>query len=184
VSDVYWEEAPEEVIEMAQEVIDKYHPWLEHARVGFIMRSESPKKGTHYVLGEARKVSDREKVHIPYDFVIWLAADKWAGLMGSQRVALIDHELCHCQWDMGKLSIRPHDIEEFTCIIQRHGYWWPGAHETGAIWKQAALWESEDGGGAVAVDIHEFKRNMDRALPGGWSISAGDATYESNPSDV
>jgi hypothetical protein len=49
-------------------------------------------------------------------------------------VALVDHELCHAwaladqdedndEADPVKLSLRPHDLEEFSCIVRRHGMW-------------------------------------------------------------
>jgi hypothetical protein len=59
----------------------------------------------------------------------------WDVLPQKTKVALVDHELCHA-WaeanqkedDDGeaepvKLSMRPHDLEEFSCIVRRHGLW-------------------------------------------------------------
>ena len=130
------------------------------------------------MLGEARKVSDREKVHIPYDFIIWLAADKWLELTPSQRIALVDHELEHCQWDGLSASIRLHDLEEFSCILERHGYWWPHAYQVAEIAKQATLWEPDGEGGVSAVRVAgvvgEFARSMDALCPAGWELKVDD----------
>jgi hypothetical protein len=36
----------------------------------------------------------------------------------------VDHELTHCDVDEeGKLSLRPHDLEEFNVIVRRYGLW-------------------------------------------------------------
>lgn len=63
-------------------------------------------------------------------FVLEIAEDVWAQLDGSQRTALVDHELCHFAVghdDDGQpvLSTRPHDLEEFRSIVERHGLWRP-----------------------------------------------------------
>lgn len=50
----------------------------------------------------------------------------WDPLNKKQKRALIDHELCHCLWDVEKgLYMRTHDVEEFSEIIKRHGLWQP-----------------------------------------------------------
>lgn len=66
-----------------------------------------------------------------YDFVIWVALDWWNRFKPEQKVALVDHELCHCYIDADdKPKILPHDVEEFNCILERHGLWWPNADVT------------------------------------------------------
>jgi predicted LPLAT superfamily acyltransferase len=60
-------------------------------------------------------------------FVIEIAFDAWEILEKEQRVALVDHELCHCMMDedSGKLIMHPHDLEEFNAVVRRHGLWQP-----------------------------------------------------------
>lgn len=128
---VEWKEAPQSVIDMATGIIEAYHPSLEDAAIGFILRSEAPVSGGKKTLGKARKVSDEQRVFMDFDFVIWLAEDEWLSLEKNQRRALIDHELCHCYMtNDGKTKIRPHDVEEFNCIIERYGFWWPESEPT------------------------------------------------------
>lgn len=128
---VEWKEAPDSIIQMAQGIIGAYHPWLEDAAIGFIMRSEAPVSNGKKTLGKARKVTDEQRVFMDFDFVIWIAEDEWGSLDVNQRRALIDHELCHCHMaNDGKTKIRPHDIEEFNCILERYGFWWPNAETT------------------------------------------------------
>ena len=137
-----WRKAPDHVLDIVRRLIDLYHEPLKDARIGVIMRSEAPVTGGRITYGKAERVSAKAQVHVPYDFIIWLANDGYQSLAPLQREALIDHELCHCQWGMDTgASIRPHDVEEFTEILQRYGYWWPHAEEFAAAAQQAELFE-------------------------------------------
>jgi hypothetical protein len=78
------------------------------------------------------------------DFIILIDRNIWAGLDMQQRVALIDHELSHCQQatdefggpKFNQITGRPiwriaaHDIEEFNGVIERNGIWRPDLAET------------------------------------------------------
>lgn len=59
------------------------------------------------------------------DFYCVVSWEKWRMLSHRARVALVDHELCHCSKDVdsGKYVIVEHDIEEFTAIAARWGTW-------------------------------------------------------------
>ena len=149
-----WRKAPDHVLDIVRRLIDLYHEPLKDARIGVIMRSEAPVTGGRITYGKAEKVSAKAQVHVPYDFIIWLANDRYQSLASFQREALIDHELCHCEWDMDTgASIRPHDIEEFTEILQRYGYWWPHAEEFAAVAQQAELFERTPGAGGQGAVI-------------------------------
>ena len=57
--------------------------------------------------------------------------ERWSGLTKAQKVALVDHELCHAVQKVSKdgesgYGMRNHDIEEFSEIVQRHGLWTQG----------------------------------------------------------
>ena len=150
-----WTVAPPHVIDTVKRLIDLYHEPLKEARIGVIMRSEAPRAGGKIVYGKAEKVSPKTQVHVPYDFIIWLANDQYQLLAPFQREALIDHELCHCQWDLDTgASIRPHDVEEFTEILERYGYWWPQAEEFATAAQQAQLFEANRGG-VIALDVND-----------------------------
>lgn len=88
----------------------------------------------HIVLGKCVKVSDLQKEFIHYDFIIVLNKEYWDQFNDAQRLALMDHELCHAQPAEDKeceqkedergrklWRLRKHDIEEFREIVQRHG---------------------------------------------------------------
>ena len=149
-----WSEAPKHVIELAQRIIAEHHPQLHDARIAFVMRSEAPMANGQYTLGKARKVSTEQQVHMPYDFVIWLALDQFIRMSPLQKEALIDHELSHLQWDGFVAGIRGHDVEEFTHIIERYGFWWPRADDFEVAVQQALLRPSEVHGGVAAVSLN------------------------------
>jgi hypothetical protein len=120
-----WSEASEDVVRVGREMVAKYHPDLEEANIGFLFRDTAQKSGDVAVWGKASKVPARLKPLLDYDFIIWIAEDLWEGeLSEQQREALVDHELCHCGFDdNGNPKMVHHDIEEFKCVVERHGIW-------------------------------------------------------------
>lgn len=122
-----WVKVDNEVIEIAQEVIEKWHPDLEEASIAFIFRTEAPTSNGRVAYGAASRIKpEHQLLGLDHDFLIWLAQDKWYTLTDAQKVALIDHELCHVGFnDKDKPVMIDHDIQEFACIIERHGFWWP-----------------------------------------------------------
>lgn len=120
-----WFEVEQDVLDIAEDLIDKYHGPLREARIAFIFRDVAQESGGRKVLGQASKISDKMKAILDYDFLIWISHEDWVTFPYKHRQALIDHELCHCKFDIaeGKASMRPHDIEEFQEIIDRHGFW-------------------------------------------------------------
>lgn len=118
-----YEEAPDEVLELANSVIAKHHEHLMDARIGFIMRARAPRRGSMVTWGYARGVSKENQVFVPFDFIITLSEDVWDALTELQRTALIDHELCHCIGYPDHWTTKGHDFEEFFCIIDRYGFW-------------------------------------------------------------
>lgn len=124
---VEWMKAPQPVIDIARRILERHHAHLLGARIAFIMRSEAPESNGKVTYGKAKKVSAELQVHIPFDFIIWLARDRYLMLSAMQREALIDHELSHCEWSDDGARIKGHDVEEFAHIIERYGFWWPSS---------------------------------------------------------
>lgn len=120
-----------------EEMVAKYHPHLASAKIAMAWRFDmKPDADGRLVLGTAKKASDLDRELHQYDFVIVLNADMWnrAEFTQDMKVALVDHELCHCEVQKDengeeKLDtsgrpvwrMRGHDIEEFTEIVGRHG---------------------------------------------------------------
>ncbi|PKN85929.1 MAG: hypothetical protein CVU46_09600 [Chloroflexi bacterium HGW-Chloroflexi-8] len=57
------------------------------------------------------------------DFIIWVSKIIWEGQGEKTRMAIMDHELSHCGIEDGTPYIKPHDVEEFKDVIDRHGLW-------------------------------------------------------------
>jgi len=121
----------DEVKEIAEKLIPKYHSELVDARIKYLFRSVAKKHGERITLGTCSKISGRQEHLTNLDFVIEIAYDSWTQLSPTQRTALVDHELCHAKGleddktgEM-KWSTVPHDVEEFREIINRHGLWGP-----------------------------------------------------------
>lgn len=152
-----------DVRRIGEPLIAKHHTHLADVRVEYVYRSKHSKTAGRAVYGKARKVSGliaflAVNSQAPVDadpgdefFVIEIAADLWLTLSAKERKALVDHELCHCRADFDEdkdqivLSIRGHDVEEFTEIIERHGVWHDDLKEFAAAAKaQLELFDDDE----------------------------------------
>lgn len=137
-----WSPAPE-VVEIARElirVVEDHEP-LAQVHIEFVWRDRASSSRDRTVLAKARKITglnaflvnhasgvvNGSEANEPF-FVVEVAFDTWGRLTPEQRVALVDHELCHLSVDRDDdgglvLSLRGHDLEEFGCIVRRHGLW-------------------------------------------------------------
>ena len=131
------EEFGVESYELLDEVRNKWHVQLEGARIALAWRKNlKTDKYGQLTLGMCVLVHDLYKELAEYDFIIVLNREVWVDptFTREQKMALVDHELCHA--DTAKCSdgedkfdergrrvycIRPHDIQEFTAIVHRHG---------------------------------------------------------------
>lgn len=123
----------------AEKLIRNHHTHLADVEIRYVFRSETAKNNGKPIMGKARKLSglnaylaqpagdpDAEDF-----FVIEISEPAWTALDAKQREALVDHELCHLttvydeDTDTVKLALRPHDLEEFRVIVERHGLWQP-----------------------------------------------------------
>jgi hypothetical protein len=134
--------ADEDVREMANDVIAHHHPHLADANFVFLMRSPTAKSKGKAVLGTAKKATPEHKALYlgEVDFIVTLAGAEWKDMTNRARRALLDHELCHCVGDSMKgWSMRGHDVEEFSEIIERHGLWHDELKELGETMRQLEL---------------------------------------------
>jgi hypothetical protein len=142
------------VIEIAQKLVDEYHDNLRDAQIAFVFRDEAPISHGRATLGMTKKVSDIHRVLIDFDFIIWLAQDEWDRLTPAQHKALIDHQLCHCGGNSDDgFELLPHDIEEFTAVVERHGLWREDVIQMANVIKQ--------------LDFPELKAELKEALKKG-----------------
>jgi len=135
-----------DVSEIAEDLISKYHQHLIDfsVRIRYVFVDKTLTSGGKDVWGTCRKVSglnaylegkndDGESF-----FVITISKEIWNILPLEKKKALVDHELCHAWAELKKskkkdedpnvdchvkLGIKTHDLEEFSCIVRRHGLW-------------------------------------------------------------
>lgn len=160
-------DAPE-VRQIAEDLIPKYHQHLIDfdVKIRYVFIDKTPKNKGREVWGTCRKVSNLNAFLADGDdscepfFVITISQDVWDVLPHDKRIALVDHELCHTlaeanqkedddEADPVKLSTVPHDLEEFSCIVRRHGLW---RDDIEAFVKAATSGDSNEKG--HAEDVH------------------------------
>lgn len=134
-----------EVEEIAKDLIQKYHqPLIDfNVDIRYCFVNKTTIKGNKEIWGTCQKISGKNAYlaennpdNEPF-FLITISEPVWSILPLDKKEALVDHELCHCfaevkqedddsdfeQDNPVKLSVKPHDLEEFSCIVKRHGLW-------------------------------------------------------------
>jgi len=125
------------IYKLLDSLIEAHHDHLDSRRVAVAWRfGWIADPDGRLVLGQCKKASDLDRELHDFDFVILLNWDFWSSseVTEEQRAALMDHELCHASEKLDgdlepvfdirgrkKFRIRKHDIEEFRCIVDRHG---------------------------------------------------------------
>jgi hypothetical protein len=159
----YYFEVTEDVVEIAKRLISQYHPWLKEAKIGFSFRDEAPTNKGKITMGQASKVSPKLRVHLDFDFIIWLAKDVWDSLAPNQQVALVDHYLSHCIWGENGYTTRHPDIVEFWHIIERYGLWMQDYKNNALVLEKALqmqLPEMPERGEVLSVNVQEFEGQL------------------------
>lgn len=61
-------------------------------------------------------------------FLIQIVVPNWLTFEAPQHIAILDHELCHIDYndETDTIGLRPHSIEEFPEVVDRHGAWHTG----------------------------------------------------------
>ena len=86
--------------------------------------AEKKTKG-NLVYGQCEKVAEKYKWGIPCDFTITIFEPNVKEFTKEQLEILIFHELLHVGVDEdGNHFVKPHDLEDFTTIIDRYGAHW------------------------------------------------------------
>jgi hypothetical protein len=119
-------EAPE-AEEIGNELIRRYHQDISKAKIFYYFKKKASKKKGKLELATITLTSPKIKFisEKQYDFYIEIGWTEWSELTLQQKIALIDHELCHAAFslDKGKFIIVGHTVEEFREIIERYGFW-------------------------------------------------------------
>jgi hypothetical protein len=121
--------APEILEDYVTRIVNSHRGDLAQAKFAAMLRKGKWSSRDIDTWASTRTVSAQMKTLIgACDYIITVSGDVWGSLTDVQRLALIDHELCHCFKDedgAGNPVWRTvgHDIEEFFAIIRRHGAW-------------------------------------------------------------
>lgn len=105
-------------------LIEGLHRHLTSARIAYLF-VEQMHDGEKVTLAKVGKASALIAYLADFDFVLKVNWTAWRELTAEQRIALIDHELCHCGVDAETSAyvMLHHDIEEFGQIVRRWGFW-------------------------------------------------------------
>lgn len=94
-------------------------------RILFLSSELDKVQNTKVVFAQCEKVPEKYKWAVPADFCIVVFEPNVEGFTEEQMKILLFHELLHVGIsDDGTYYIRPHDIEDFRCIIDRFGMDW------------------------------------------------------------
>ena len=118
---------------MAKPIIASFHPHLINCKIAYVYYNKPMKQGNRVIFATAKKCSPltRDLCKMSggegFDFIITINYEAWNTLTDTQKKAIIDHELCHCVVEENektgkeKLSIAPHDLAEFSTILDHWG---------------------------------------------------------------
>lgn len=132
----YEYEIKEELFDLADEVMrerEDLEPLLySNARICFITSTEYKKSKTKRVFADARLVKGVWTAFCPYDFIITFY-DRNTSLLNNEQIKILMwHELKHCGvTEDGRYYLIPHDIEDFSTIIDECGYDWANTKQVG-----------------------------------------------------
>ena len=142
-----------EVQQIARELIARHHSHLVEANIKYLFRSGGAwtSKGKE-VLGTAQKCSSKENFLTGFDFVITINEYAWNSLEDKQKIALIDHELMHCDkspdYDEDGNPIwqtKDHDFVGFVQEVKRYGFWTKDLQKFDRVYRQITIFEVNKG---------------------------------------
>ena len=101
--------------------------WINESRVriGYAVSNKDKTKDDRIIFAECHKVKPLMQAFIPYDFIIVFYEPNTMLMDDSQLAILMYHELLHVGMkDSGELKLNPHDIEDFSVILDQYGLDW------------------------------------------------------------
>ena len=93
-------------------------------RILFLSSELEKVQNTKVVFAQCEKVPEKYKWAVPADFCIVVFEPNVEQFTDEQIRILLFHELLHVGIDGDSFFVRPHDIEDFRCIIDRFGLDW------------------------------------------------------------
>lgn len=122
---------------LLDQLVAKTHKHLAEGKFAFAWRfGWKADSDGRIKMASVKKGSDLDRELNGFDFVILINHEVWnsGAFKTDQMIALIDHQLCHCQVSIDSSGekktddqdrivyrLRKHDIEEFRDVVARHG---------------------------------------------------------------
>ena len=109
-------------------VIPEWHKHLQNISITYLFDSDDMVKAGRPLMAKVKSAGPIEEYLSGSEFIVIVNKNIWEELTKDQRIALVDHELCHIQMVVNKsgdisFKIVPHDLEEFNDVVRRHGAW-------------------------------------------------------------
>lgn len=137
--EIPYQESPE-AEEIGNELVRRYHSDLANAKIFYYFKKKASKKQDKLVLASISLANTKQKFISAkdYDLFLEIGWTEWTELTLQQKIALIDHELCHARLSLEKQKIVmcAHSVEEFREIIERYGFWTDGMKAFGEACKR------------------------------------------------
>ena len=120
-------------IEVIKEKKDNLIPIIiSGMKIVYVESNERKKSRGGLVFVDTRVVKGVYRAFIPYDFIITFYLPHTMLLDENQMRILMWHELKHCGiTPTGEYCVIPHDIEDFSDIIDIHGHKWANMQQVG-----------------------------------------------------
>lgn len=120
-----WEDAPESITCLAQEIIDDHHPHLIGKPIRYAIKTASAKDGAKPSIGAVHKIAGLGSYLAGENrtfFVVEIHGDAFANLSDRQQRRALDEQLCKLGVsDKGKMFIKHYDVQGFIHIAARYG---------------------------------------------------------------
>lgn len=128
---VQYDPCGETVLELARELISKYHPHLAQCdandEIAYLFKNKGITVKGKSAIATAEKCSPKVYALSGKRFVITICYEDWQNCTDILRRAALDHELFHLWLEEDektgetKYKILNHDLEEFGEIVRRYG---------------------------------------------------------------
>ena len=138
-----FEPCGEDIKKLMHRLVSTRHPDLVNCKIMPVWKNREMKNKGSTVAAKIQKLNDCIRSFADYHFIIVISSPTWQRLNDTQRMAVLDHEMCHVFYDDEDKAGNPtyslisHDVEDFAQIIQLYGLYHNGLVEFGNAVKTA-----------------------------------------------
>jgi len=121
-------EAPQEVLNELNEVVDEWFPNYKSCNIKVLMDSKRSKSKGRTVFASIKKANDKEKYFTSSniypdgaDYLLFIDDNIFSNIGKEDRVRILRHELRHIYFDSEKddpWKVIPHDFEDFVAEVE------------------------------------------------------------------